>query len=368
MIATAVIILKSVITFAVGLFSQQVAYANRTTGTSPTQAWTVGLVTYLSRQQLPDGAILLHSNEIEPYFANFAAIGLADVNTAESDSVVLQWMKWYVSHLNTGSGNGLDGLPGTIYDYRYNRTRGTETSTKTMDSVDGYAATFLSLAYAAYETKDSSLQAFVSNHLTNLEQIAGVLTKKVGSGGVRLSNNLDVAMPTHRIAYTMDNAEVYRGLTDFANLEEALGRTRQSTVYGSAASATQTAILNHMWNSTLRQWDWYAGVSASPTRFYPFAPIQLWPIINGVVAPSSTYAKDAWTAFITQSPKWMDDQIDDGYPDTYMAFAAELMGDSADATTLLTHIYNTYTPNWAWPWFPDEAGWFLRSSGANPIG
>jgi hypothetical protein len=50
-----------------------------------------------------------------------------------------------------------------------------------------------------------------------------------------------------------------------------------------------------------------------------------------------------------------------------MARAAQLMGDSAGASTLLTTLENKYAPSWGGHWYDDEAGRFiLATTAANP--
>src|SRR5665213_1063614 len=163
--------------------------------------WTVS-----SASSLPDGAILYTPTEIEPYFSNLGAIGLTK-NPAYY-SQVKAWMQWYVNHLNYPD---KWGLYCTVYDYNVAGT--TETSTNRADSTDSYAATFLSLAWAYWKTGDPDAQTYIQTLSYQLDCIGGVIVQ------TQQSNGLTWALPDYQIEYLMDNAEVYKGVTDLANLE-----------------------------------------------------------------------------------------------------------------------------------------------------
>lgn len=327
----------------------------------PNPSWTGEQVRVVASQQLPDGAILFKPDEIEPYFANLAAIGLARSRADGSATVLLQWMKWYMSHLNRSQGSSQDELPGSIDDYRFDSSSGVETSMGTMDSVDSYAATALSLANATYLTGNRGLRLFVKSHLADYELMARILIAPAPEG-VLQPDELDIALPSYPVEFTMDNAEVYRGLQDFASLEAAVGRIAQASNYSQWASRIRAAMLSNMWDAQQGIWDWYTGVSTPASTYYPGSTAQMWPILNGVVSPSSTYAKKGWQAFVTAWPQWSKDQIGDTFPDVYIARAAELMGDNEGARTFLNTVHSRFAPTWAWPWFDEEAGWFIQAN------
>lgn len=329
--------------------------------TSPNPSWTTEQVKVLAEQQLPDGGILFKTDEIEPYFGNLAALGLAQARTAGSTTVLLRWMQWYMAHLNRSQGPSENALPGSIYDYSYDPATGTESSLGTMDSVDSYAATALSVAYAAYRTGDPRLRQFVGSHVADYELMARLLITPAPDGLLQ-PDDLTIALPSYPIEFTMDNAEVYRGLRDLASLEAVEGRRTQSFDYSRWASRIRTAMLSDMWNAQQGIWDWYTGVSTPPSTYYPGSTAQMWPILNGVVSPSSSYARKGWQAFVTAWPQWAQDRIGDTFPDVYIARAAELMGDTAGARTFLQTVHAQFAPSWAWPWFDSEAGWFIRAN------
>ena len=211
--------------------------ASGTTTTTPiTPNYTQNLSktsTWMATQQLSDGAILSSSTQINPYFANLAAIGWLQDTTKIAN--VEAWMTWYINHFNWPDYNGLYG---TVYDYTV--SDGVETSTKTYDSVDSYAATFLSLAEALWNTGDPGAQAFVKNlGEYDFNVVGNVITN------VQQANGLAIAKPDYAIEYLMDNSENYRGLTDFASLAtQAWGDTSTTTWYTAHAASIQSGIQN----------------------------------------------------------------------------------------------------------------------------
>jgi len=343
------------------------AMASTTPGTS---SYLTEQVQFLAGHQLSDGAILGPGDEINPYFANMAAIGLAQADTPAADTIVYTWMHWYLGHLNAEDDNGLTD---TIYDYSYDPSSGAETSTGSYDSVDSYAATALMLAYTGYLTGDSQIQSLVSTNITTYEAIAN-LDDYPAPAGVRQSDGLTVAIPGGA-AYTMDNAEVAAGLSEFAQLEAKLNRSRQSTYYQGWANTTVQAMTKPasaggLWDAANDNWDWALGSASDPaSAFYPDATAQLWPVVFGVVSPASAQATAAWQAFTGAYPSWDTDGIpaSAGYPWTSMARAAQLMGDTSGASTLLTTLEDKYAPDWGGNWYDDEAGWFLlAATSTNP--
>ena len=71
---------------------------------------------YIATQQLADGAILTSPTEINPYFANYAAIGWLKDNKDSRIGDVEAWIGWYMRHFNLPDS---EGLYGTIYNYTY---------------------------------------------------------------------------------------------------------------------------------------------------------------------------------------------------------------------------------------------------------
>ncbi len=187
---------------------------------------------WVSQFSQSDGAILYVPGQIEPYFANIAAIGMTkDPNRMPQ---VVGWMKWYINHLNWPD---KWGLYGTMYDYTV--SHGIETPTQTADSTDSYAATFLTLAWNAWQSGDANARSYILGLSYQLDVIGGVLIQTQQSDG------LTWAKPDYEIKYLMDNCEAYRGLRDLASLyQNAFGDAARAAYYNTAADAMQNG---HSW-------------------------------------------------------------------------------------------------------------------------
>jgi len=317
--------------------------------------WVDEQVQFLANHQLPDGALLGPGYSINPYFGNFAATGLARANTPTGNTMLYNWMRWYLNHLNS---DDVNQLKDTIYDYTYDPDTGAEMSTGGYDSVDSYASTALNVAYAGYLTGDGRIQALVRDNIGTYEAIAN-LDDYSAPIGVRDSDGLTKAVPNGQ-KYTMDNAEVAGGLAAFARLESLLGRSPESGYYQEWANTSAKAVNDKLWNATKNNWDWALGSPSNPSAgFYPDATAQLWPTLFGVVAPDSDKARAAWKAFTDVYGRWYADPVPDPYPWTAMARAGQLMGDPTHADQFLATLHDKYAPGWGGNWYDDEAGWFI---------
>jgi hypothetical protein len=312
-----------------------------------TANWTVS-----SSSSLPDGAILDNSTEIEPYFGNLAAIGLT--KNAMYYPQVQAWMQWYVNHLNSSD---VWGLSCTVYDYSVSGT--TETSTNDADSTDSYAATFASLAWAYWQTGDANAQAYIKTLQPQLECIANVMLQ------TQQSNGLTWAKPDYQTQYLMDNSEVYKGLTDLAGLfQVAYNDTTDSAVYTTAATNVSNGIQTYLWDSAHN--DYLTSVGAPTTNWqtwYPDSTAQLYPIVNGVISPTSTNAMQLYSTFNTNWPNWTSANNPDSFPWAVISGVAALMGDTTRVNSYITAIQTKYvngTPAFQSPWYCAESGWFIR--------
>lgn len=346
---------------------------------SVSATWIQEQVDFILSKQVPSGAILGTGTKISPYFGNEAAIGLLEANTPASRAGALAWMEWYLGHLNASATN----VPAnSVFDYTYDPATHAETSTGDFDSVDSYASTTLNVAHAAWETGNTTLRNYVTANITSYEAIANILDYG-GTAGVRIETGdqagLTIAKPSYAIAFTMDNAEVYSGLNDFAQLESAMGRSTESTYYQGWAVTTQDAIISKLWNPANHNWDWAYANSSDTNVFYPQATAQLWPAMLGVVSPSDAKAVSAWGQFTASWPNWYSDAAPDAYPWTAVAYAGRIMGEGAEADSDLTAIRARYAPTFTTPtscgvsvcgdWYDAEAGWFIRAGASmdNPV-
>jgi hypothetical protein len=323
---------------------------------------------YIAGQQLSDGAILYTSSQIDPYFANLAAIGWLKDNETSRIPAVEGWMTWYIKHFNWPD---YAGIYGTVYNYNY--SNGVETSTGAYDSADAYAATFLSLAEALWNTGNSGAQSYlesigwydfnvVGNVITNLQQ----------------SNGLVWAKKDYQIEYTMDNSEDYRGLSDAASLAlQAFDDSSSRTWYNAHASSIQTGMQTYLKvsGSNLYQTSLGAGAPNMAGYWYPDAVAQLYPIINGVIAANSAQATSIYLQFNNAWPGWPSLSFNqststkhgDPFPWCVVSYASYLEKDDVRTNQYIDSIQSKYVnvnPPFPWYFYPGEGGWFMRTNSA----
>lgn len=304
----------------------------------------------------PDGAILYGSSEIIPYYSNLAAIGMTRYPTSASNTVVENWMKWYITHLNWPD---RWGLYGSIYDYNYNN--GALTSHNNADSTDSYAATFLSLAWAFYSTGNAGAQSFVRTLASQLDAIGQVIIKTTDADG------LTWAKPDYHIKYLMDNCEAYRGLRDLALLwQYGFNDLAKADYYNAAA--------NKMFNSLVAmylgggKWAYYKDAlgrlpAPSLSTWYPDATAQMFPVMQGVLPGNDARAIATYNTFNSVWPGWptLSFNAQDPFPWVMIASAAAVMGDSGRVNTYISNIQKKYVnQGFPWTWYSMEAGWFMR--------
>ncbi len=318
---------------------------------------------FLASTQLPNGALPMtyvrNGNvTMNPYFADFAALALLDNADLYAENVV-KYMDWHFSHLNTAQ-EDFNGLDGTIYDYVITMKDGKIESEKistpdnadSYDTTDSYAATFLTVVYKYYcKTGDSD---YLVNHYQDLLRIANVML-------LTEQNGLTYAKPNHRVKYLMDNCEVYEGAMAASKIFEAIRQETEIDLvsyfaekYDSLAFEVKENINNKLWNYIGGYY--LPGITAYvkiPTKifswntYYPQATSQLFPIICGVIDPSTDRAKHIYEKFC-DSFHW--EAFD--YPDPFYwganVQAAAVMND-LDSVVEYMENYLPLTEKHSWP-------------------
>lgn len=301
----------------------------------------------------PDGAILYGSSEINPYYSNLAAIGLT--KNPGSYTIVENWMKWYLNHLNWPD---QWGVYGTIYDYNYNN--GAESSLNNADSTDSYAATFLSLAWAYYSTGDANAQTYIKTLSYQLNAITNALL------ATQQSDGLTWAKPNYQIKYLMDNCEAYRGLRDAAMLfQNAFNDATTAQNLNSKADLMLQGI-NGMWMNG--HWAVYKDgigrlIGPNMGTWYPDATSQMFPVMQGVIPGSDSRSAQVYSAFNAAWPGWptLSFNSQDPFPWVMIGSAAALMGDQSRVNTFINTLDGKYvSTGFPWTWYSMEAGWFMR--------
>lgn len=327
------------------LSGQTPNYRNNITATAN---WTVS-----SASSLPDGAILYTPIQIMPYYSNLAAIGLTK-NPAYYPKVKA-WMQWYLNHLNYPDKWGYSC---TMYDYNVSGT--TETPTNDADSTDSYAATFVSLAWAYWQTGDPAAQAYIKTLKYQLDCIGGVMVQTQQSDG------LTWAKPDYQVRYLMDNCEVYKRLKDLANLfQYAFNDTSGRDYYNAYALNTFNGIQTYLWDPVHNNYltDAEPGTPATNWRtWYPDATAQLFPALYGILAPSDARAKQLYSTFNAKWPNWATlVHGTDEYPWVVVSAAAALMSDTTRVNTYINTVQTKYVnKGFPYPWYCAESGWFIR--------
>ena len=314
----------------------------------------LGVAQNLAQQQRADGAILYTSTRVDPYFANIAAIGALRGGLDQLD--VKRWMQWYVAH---SSDPNPWRIPGAITDYDVSAGGALRTSGEA-DSVDSYAATFISLAATAWRLGDPSLRGYVAGSRADIERIASAMD------AVSDRDGLTWALPNYRLKYLMDNSELYRGLVDLATLRaHAFGDLAGAARASSHALRVQAAIRTRYWDAksglfALALDEAGAKVWPKSGDFMEDGTSQLFPILHGVIEPTSSQAQIAYSRFSATFPNWPVLEKPDVFPWASVAFVALQMNDVNRARTFANTVQQRYAPAFTYPWYCAESGWYVR--------
>lgn len=323
-----------------------------------------------SRQQsgadpLADGYIFHADQSIVPYFANQAATALALTKDSKWLPAVARYMDWYFRNLNWPDALGLYG---TIYDYRQvgghwqpDLTIRVANHPHYYDSVDAYAATFLTLL-RAYVAADGDTQPLM-RHAKQIEAISGLMINMMDS-----ADGLTIAKPTYPVKYLMDNCEVYKGLEDAAWLFRVVFQDPEKADYfAQMASFNRKGILTSLFNG-LNFAVYKAGKQRGAVnwrRWYPDAVSQLFPAIFGVIDPNDARAEQAYQRLNDHFPRWhtFSSVHTKEFPWALIAYAATLMGKTEDFERYRASAEPVYIRSGhPRPWHAVEAAWFLIAS------
>jgi hypothetical protein len=233
---------------------------------------------------------------IEPYTANYAAIGLARATALTGDQTFgkasWSWLQWYASHEQSGTGFVSD----STIPYPF-VSGDASTSLGTMDSTDAYAGTFL---LAAYDTEVADAN---STDLQGLK--AGIAGAVHAITETQQSNGLTWALPTYQMAYLMDNAEAHAGLLAAASLEAKLG-SATAEASDKAAAVKMEAGIQSMWNKSTNSFNWASATGGVQTtnwsNIYPDVAAQAWAV--GLGATTAAQAKQLMSEVESDDPEW----------------------------------------------------------------
>jgi hypothetical protein len=245
--------------------------------------------------QLADGAIETApgTGTISPYGANYAALGLARAAGEGHDpayaGAAWQWLAWYQAHQDAA---------GFVTDYTVDGS--TETSTRTYDSTDAYAGTFLSAAAATWQADPDR---------TRLRALAPGIGRAVSAiEATQMADGLTRAKPDYQGELLMDNAEVYGGLRAAATLATALSEPALAA-RATADARRVVAGVAALWNPAAGGFDWATsphGTSVAPRWrvLYPDAMESAWAVAYGLATPAQ--AATVLAHLDRQQPRWAD--------------------------------------------------------------
>lgn len=315
---------------------------------------------FIMAHQLENGALTMSGNrdvqgyKIVPYFSNVAARALLANPTPARVLSVKKWMVWYMTHLNSD---------GSVYDYYASDFTGkaTLTSTGDFDSIDSYAATFLTLARLLCESSPTDKDWLKNNYSTQL--------KKVGEAIIVVMQNdgLSIAKPTYAVKYTMDNAEVNKGMEDMVWLSRNVILDGDIIKWQTLLRNNTNGIETGLWDKANDRYFWYEGSPISNWgTFYADATCQLYPIWCGVILPNSGRAANLWNLFNTNYPDWPNGKIYDagGYPWAVVSYVAALMNDKGKAASYLSFV-QSFTDAGKQPtdnWYNFEAAFVILAA------
>lgn len=321
-------------------------------------------------QQLSNGAFPNRGKEngevsINPYFS---ALGIWCVLQCELTEEELEQIKkhliWHFEHLNLEK--DINGIKGTIYDYKAKINDGKvveEYSKDSYDSTDSYAAMFLAAVWKYFEvTKDADFLKLYESEI-RLVIVAMLST---------MDKEYSYSKPDYKIVYLMDNTEVYEGLKS----SEKILREIYEDNTESEKIAERILIFENNFNKV-----WWKNGYYSPylnenlqakddnflwDNFYPDAVSQLMPIIFNLADEEK--AKKVYADFCKyrnwESMDFVDNKETEFYWPAIMC-AAAIMKD-CDKTEEYIVKYLEKTNDKEYPLILSDCGWFIY--GTNVLG
>lgn len=305
----------------------------------PASSTALNVVQEIKALRIPTGPYT-GAYEIAPnglmnwYFTNLGLISIVQyLDAPDLDKYVRVYMDLYISKLESNC---------SIQDvhFPFGRANPANFTLALADSDDSYAATLLSLAVRYLRASQN--WAWWDKNKARLKDMAyrniALSIKPNGLTSVFQSPRSQ----TNNAGYLMDNAEVYRGLRDFATLLKERGDTADAAYYNLFANGIATAMggLFSASTSAFRMADLS---TRTETTFYPGTTCQVFPQVFGVTELSGYY-EPAWNFFNSKTPGW-EKGILDPYPWAVLGLAAAKRGQSALAKAQLASIEKTFSIN-----------------------
>ncbi len=308
--------------------------------------------------------------KISPYASNFAAVGLLDDPTLSNLVIVKNWMTWVFNHLNAD---------GTIYDYYVSGLQG-GTELPAIDSYpgdnisdpdynakDSYAATFFTLAKRYIEVVPTDI-SWLKGYTSQLRSIGSALYSVIDDSthmfGPDKADGLAIGKSDFKVKFTMDNSEVNEGLRSMVWLEQHVLGGDSSSFYEKLLN-NQYYGFENLWNPNASSYYMYEGGPTSNwDTLWADGLAQLWPIMCGVVSPTSSRAVSLYNTFNIHYPTWQTGTTYSAYPwSAVFSLVASKMNDTTRANSYLGFIQNLINVNLCpSEWYVMEAGFALRAA------
>lgn len=329
---------------------------------------------WIESAQMPSGPIAVWPDRpellsVEPYQANYAAIGLARASQLTGNmsyaNAAWSYLRWYASAEQAGTGYVTD----------YTITDGTElVSTGSYDSTDAYAGTFLTAVWDTYVATDSS------SSLAGLS--SGVAAALSAIASTQQPDGLTWATPSYQVAYLMDQAETYGGLEAASDIEQALGNSALASQAARRAGELAAGVAA-LWNPATASYNWalQANGYEKPTswdNFYPDGLEQVWAVEWGLVP--SARAAELMAQFASRDPQWSDPTATANYltnatvaPQAIsywpaVSIALNSVGQRPAAATGLSGLMQAASAAGnAWPFTVGDAGQAIVAASGMPL-
>ncbi|WP_138294860.1 MULTISPECIES: hypothetical protein [unclassified Clostridium] len=322
---------------------------------------------WLCEIQLENGALPFRGQtdgtaSVTPYFSDIAAWGLLK---AEKYDAVKAYMQWHFAHLNTAR-EDKNGIAGTIYNYEIEVAEGTvmgEQTDQSYDSVDSYAATFLTLVCAYVQSTGD--QEFLRQHAQEFLAVLEAMESTIDRDG------LSVTKPSYPVKYLMDNAEVYAALKSTAALLQKYpleGSPQILERINGRVAAMEDSLENLLWNQQENRYEIGLDDKGEPLRFqgwhefYPDATAQVFPILFGVIQPEDERAQALYEQFCT-AYAWEDmahyETDNASFYWGLSAYAGALMQDKPRVHSYMAYYNSNILPRRDYPLYCADAGWVI---------
>jgi hypothetical protein len=197
---------------------------------------------WILRSALDGGALSQYPDRsfVNPYLANYAALGLAraTLSTCDDRYVEAAWrhLAWYASAMDQR---------GYVHDQSV--VNGQPRVANSMDSTDAYAGTFLAALSEAFRADPD---------LPRLTTFRPAIARAIGAiASTTRPNGLTDALPTWPVVYLMDQAETVAGLDSAVGLARKLGDDALANDAAARGKQLRTSV-EQLWNPAQGSYDW----------------------------------------------------------------------------------------------------------------